>query len=208
MERESRRFTMKRHTIFSVATVLLLSAGLIMLGPALRAGEHNPAKDSEGCDGGVCPLKTSADAHQAGAAESEADSPATGDARPGRHDRMRMRPMAQKHSERIAAALEKIEAARGAVEAGNSDGALAALDEAEVLLTESHEELVAAARPPVVNARCPMMGSDIDPQNVTASLYRVHNGRGVGFCCGGCPAAWDKLTDEQKDEKLQAAMPE
>lgn len=58
----------------------------------------------------------------------------------------------------------------------------------------------------VVNARCPIMGSKLDPANVPASLTRTFNGQKVGFCCGGCPPKWDKLSDEQKAEKLKAAM--
>ncbi len=64
----------------------------------------------------------------------------------------------------------------------------------------------AASRPPVVNVRCPMLGTPIDPDAVPDGLYRVHRGRGVGFCCAGCPEAWDRLTEAEKDEKLAAAL--
>ena len=56
-----------------------------------------------------------------------------------------------------------------------------------------------------VNATCPMMGSPIDPEKVAPELVRMHKGRKVGFCCGGCPAAWDKLSEAQKEAKLQGA---
>ena len=55
------------------------------------------------------------------------------------------------------------------------------------------------------NATCPMMGSPIDPENVVPELVRLHKGKKVAFCCGGCPAAWDKLSEAQKDAKLQKA---
>ena len=58
----------------------------------------------------------------------------------------------------------------------------------------------------VVNATCPIMNSDIDSNNVPAELTRTFKGQTVGFCCAGCPAAWDKLTDENKQAKLDAAM--
>jgi hypothetical protein len=61
-----------------------------------------------------------------------------------------------------------------------------------------------ASRPAVINTRCPMMGNAIDPAKVPANLYREYQGKGVGFCCGGCPAQWDKLSDEQKQAKLSA----
>ncbi len=58
---------------------------------------------------------------------------------------------------------------------------------------------------PYVNTRCPIMGTDIDPANVPANLVREYKGQKVAFCCGGCPAAWDKLSDSEKDEKLAKA---
>ena len=57
-----------------------------------------------------------------------------------------------------------------------------------------------------VNGTCPMMGNKIDPAKVPVSLTRVFYGQKVGFCCGDCPPAWDKLTDEQKAAKLAPAM--
>ena len=54
-----------------------------------------------------------------------------------------------------------------------------------------------------VNATCPMMGSSIDPNNVAPGLVRMYKGKKVAFCCGGCPAAWDKLSEAQKEVKLQ-----
>jgi hypothetical protein len=51
----------------------------------------------------------------------------------------------------------------------------------------------------IVNARCPIMGG-----KATEALTRDYNGQKVGFCCGGCPSQWDKLTDAQKDAKLAA----
>ena len=64
----------------------------------------------------------------------------------------------------------------------------------------------AATKTEFVNDRCPMMGNPIDLQNVPASLTREHKGQKVAFCCAGCPVGWDKLTDEQKDEKLSAVI--
>jgi len=58
----------------------------------------------------------------------------------------------------------------------------------------------------VVNARCPIMGGKLDQDKVPATLTRTFNGQKVGFCCGGCPAKWDKLSDEEKAAKLKAAM--
>ena len=62
------------------------------------------------------------------------------------------------------------------------------------------------AASPYVNATCPIMGSPIDPAKVTPDLVRTFEGRKVAFCCSSCPPAWDKLSDEQKRQKLSAAM--
>jgi hypothetical protein len=49
------------------------------------------------------------------------------------------------------------------------------------------------------------MGSTITPEKVTKELTRDYKGQKVGFCCAGCPAAWDKLPDSEKDAKLAIA---
>jgi hypothetical protein len=100
---------------------------------------------------------------------------------------------------------------RTAVEAGQKTEALAAIGTAEKLVAEMHQKMTAKATAPkaaagMVNTRCPMMGSKIDPAKVPASLTREFNGRKVGFCCGGCPVAWDRLTDTQKQGKLDALL--
>ncbi len=54
----------------------------------------------------------------------------------------------------------------------------------------------------VANNRCPVMNSPVDK----SAGVRVFEGKVVGFCCSGCASAWDKLSDDQKREKLAAAM--
>jgi hypothetical protein len=53
-----------------------------------------------------------------------------------------------------------------------------------------------------VNSKCPIMGKKIHADRVKPALVRTFNGRKVAFCCGGCPGRWDKLSDEQKADKL------
>jgi hypothetical protein len=57
------------------------------------------------------------------------------------------------------------------------------------------------------NATCPMRGAPIDPKNVPAGRVRHFRGRKVAFCCDGCPKAWGKLSDEQKQSRLEKAAP-
>jgi len=54
----------------------------------------------------------------------------------------------------------------------------------------------------IVNNKCPMMLSHPAGTKVTVDL----NGQKVGLCCAGCLPGWNKLTAEQKAEKLKAAM--
>jgi hypothetical protein len=56
----------------------------------------------------------------------------------------------------------------------------------------------------VVNAKCPIQGETLG--QVPQSLTRQFQGKTVGFCCDMCPPVWDKLSDEEKASKLQAAM--
>jgi hypothetical protein len=58
----------------------------------------------------------------------------------------------------------------------------------------------------IVNAYCPITGNKLDPDKVPADLTREWNGQKIGFCCPNCPPAWDKLSDKEKQEKLDAAM--
>ena len=53
-----------------------------------------------------------------------------------------------------------------------------------------------------VNDRCPITGKAVDPAKVPADLTREFKGQKVGFCCGGCPATWDKLPEPEKQAKL------
>ncbi|MHC4607326.1 MAG: hypothetical protein ACYTAF_10425 [Planctomycetota bacterium] len=48
-----------------------------------------------------------------------------------------------------------------------------------------------------VNEKCPIMGGA-----PVADQVREFNGKKVGFCCPGCPEAWDKLSDKEKEAAL------
>ena len=56
-----------------------------------------------------------------------------------------------------------------------------------------------AAKP--VNTVCPIMGGKVNP-----SLTRQFSGKTVGFCCGGCLPKWDKLSDDEKQAKLDKVL--
>lgn len=61
----------------------------------------------------------------------------------------------------------------------------------------------AAGASEFVNTVCPIMGNEINPEDVEASLVKDFNGKKVAFCCPPCLEEWDELTDAEKSEKLK-----
>jgi hypothetical protein len=124
-----------------------------------------------------------------------------------------MAKMHEQHMAKLDEAIKAVDAANAAVQADNKQQALVELKKAHGLLTESRkamqeqfEKMHGGQDGKVANMRCPIRGTKIDPKAVPASLTRTFDGKKVGFCCPGCPAAWDKLSDEQKAAKLQASL--
>ena len=111
----------------------------------------------------------------------------------------------QVHARQLPIALTSIDAALKALEQGDQAAAIRYLTAARLNIQTAQVALAKHVGPTFVNAVCPMMGSPIKPETVTASLTREYKGEQVAFCCGGCPEAWDKLTDAQKEAKLAKA---
>jgi len=109
------------------------------------------------------------------------------------------------YSLKLPQAILTIGEAVKAVESGDKKTELAELTRAVDMLVEIREALGKQIQPQPANTRCPIMGSAIDAKTIAANLTRDYKGQKVGFCCGGCPVAWDKLSDEQKQAKLAAA---
>ena len=86
---------------------------------------------------------------------------------------------------------------------GGMQVAMAAAPDAKTAVTTQPSTSSQPAK--FANVRCPIMGSPINPDKVPANLTREYKGQKVAFCCGGCPPAWDKLSDAEKDAKLKAA---
>ncbi len=108
------------------------------------------------------------------------------------------------YSRDLPLAIQSIGQAVKAIESGDRQTELAELTKAVNMLASIHEALGKHVKLQFVNARCPIMGSLIKPESVTANLTRDYKGQKVGFCCAGCPSAWDKLTDAEKQAKLSA----
>ena len=62
-------------------------------------------------------------------------------------------------------------------------------------------------KPEFANSLCPILRAPIEPDKVTEDLIREYKGQKVAFCCKGCLATWDKLSDAQRDAKLAKAKP-
>jgi hypothetical protein len=132
---------------------------------------------------------------------------------------------------KLSAALDKLDAVESAVKSGDTEAALQALAAARKAIrpvARRSEAVVASAdagkgkahkhhahkqespKPEAkeakyVNRTCPIMGNPIQHDSVKPQLVRQHKGQAVAFCCGGCPAAWDRLSAEQKATKLSEA---
>lgn len=106
------------------------------------------------------------------------------------------------HMPMVSVSIEK---AIKAIERGNDKVALAELKMAKNMITAMNAIIEAAsknAKPGFANSKCPIMGSPINTDKVAKNLIREYKDRKIAFCCGGCPAAWDKLSDKEKDAKL------
>lgn len=57
----------------------------------------------------------------------------------------------------------------------------------------------------IVNSRCPVMGNAL-PEHMPKRMTRKWNGLTVGFCCPGCITTWDRLTDQERQKKLEPVM--
>lgn len=111
------------------------------------------------------------------------------------------------HSKHIPMVSKAIEKAIEAIEAGDSKGALTELHNAQKMLATINTGMAKHVKPKFANVRCPIMGSPINSEKVGENLIRKYKGQKVAFCCAGCPPAWDKLSDAEKDTKLAKAKP-
>ncbi len=111
------------------------------------------------------------------------------------------------HSGYLPMVSQSINKAIKAVEAGNKGTALAELYKAQKMLTAINAGIAKHVKPEFANVRCPIMGSPINPDKVAKNLIRDYKDQKIAFCCGGCPATWDKLTDAEKDAKLAKVEP-
>ncbi len=100
-------------------------------------------------------------------------------------------------------AILSINKAVEAINSGDRQTELAELKNALEKLITVYKALGTQSKLQYANSlRCPIMGSPIDISKVDESLMRDYKGRKIAFCCAGCPSAWDKLTQNQKQKNV------
>ena len=112
------------------------------------------------------------------------------------------------YTECLPMVSSSVDEAVKAVEAGNKDLALTELKKIKDMLSRIENCMKMQMKPKYMNSKCPVMGAPIDPNKVTDELVREIDGKKVAFCCGGCPAIWDKLSEEEKQAKLKGVKSE
>jgi hypothetical protein len=125
----------------------------------------------------------------------------------------------KEHMAKMAEASKALDAAKKAADSGDAKAASAEISKASALLKEVQDSMNkmmggggaaapadAAATIAVANAKCPILGGAVNSAKWPVVLTRDYKGQKVGFCCGGCPETWDKLSDADKDKKLADAM--
>ena len=179
---------------------VLAGVGVLALGALAFAGASVWAMNCGGCEGEAVAAAGHDHLH------SGATTPA---AAPAAHEGHEGHQVGAAHASPAAdlkAAIAAVDAAAKAVESGDKAAATMYLARAKTLLASFEAAMDKAAGTPTggfANTKCPIMGSPIDPAKVTPDLVRVYNGKKIGFCCAGCPARWDKLTDAEKEVKLR-----
>lgn len=111
------------------------------------------------------------------------------------------------HSKHVPMVVISIDKAKKALASGDRRTVLAELNKAQEMLMAIHAALGKHVKPQFANNLCPIMGSPINPETVTKNLIKDYKGQKVVFCCAGCPATWDKLTDTEKSTKLAKVKP-
>lgn len=107
------------------------------------------------------------------------------------------------YSRDLPMAIVSIGEAVKAIQSGDRQTELAELSKALDKLITVYKALGTQVNPQFANnLRCPIMGSPINLETVGESLTRDYNGRKVAFCCAGCPSAWDKFSDAEKQAKV------
>jgi hypothetical protein len=108
------------------------------------------------------------------------------------------------YTHQLPSVMDSVNRAIEALKAKQQDLALQELQKVRQNLIVLQKNLAQHIAPKFLNTKCPIMGTPIDPEKVPPALVRSYKEGKVAFCCAGCPVAWDRLSDHDKDAKLQA----
>jgi hypothetical protein len=109
-----------------------------------------------------------------------------------------------KNMKDLVAAMAAVDDAIKAIDTQNTATAKQQLVKVRKLLKKVHDsQMKLVLNNAAINDQCPISGKKINRMNTPESLTRMHKGQKVGFCCPECPPQWDKLTEAEKDAKLQ-----
>jgi len=109
------------------------------------------------------------------------------------------------YTRRLPALKATVEQAIRHLEAGHQKAALEELAKTQDAIASLEKAIDRHVKPRFANTHCPIMGSPIDAENVAKELTRTYKGQTIAFCCAGCPAAWDRLSQAEKEAKFKAA---
>jgi hypothetical protein len=113
----------------------------------------------------------------------------------------------EKNMNDIPAAIASLDNAVKAMDAGNTADAKMEIEKAKKMLKDMlMTQKKCMGNMPTVNNACPITDAKIDMMNTPENLITMYKGQKVGFCCPNCPPAWEKLTDKEKNEKLEKVM--
>lgn len=120
---------------------------------------------------------------------------------------MRCTANCEKNMKGTSDAIVSLDNAVKALDAGNTADAKMEIEKAKTLLKEMQiAQKKCMDKMPAVNDCCPVSGKKIDMMNTPENLTTLYKGKKVGFCCPACPPEWEKLTDAEKDVKLEKVM--
>lgn len=114
----------------------------------------------------------------------------------------------EKNMKSVSEAIASLDEAAKAVDAGNMADAKMKIERAKMMLKDVQDcQKKCMEQMPTYNDSCPISGMKIDRMKTPENQMRMYKGRKIGFCSPACPVAWDKLTDAEKEAKLEKAMP-
>ncbi len=114
----------------------------------------------------------------------------------------------EKNMKDTAGVLVLLDEAVKAMDTTNTADAKMKIEKAKTMLKEmlTAQKKCMETMPAAMN-RCPMTGKKIGQMDLPDSQTRLYKGKKIGFCTPACPLLWDKLTDQEKDQKLETMMP-